>query len=113
MNGAKEGHGKIVYDNGIIYEGLLKGGKKEGEGKLSVNGVDIFEGNFANDCIEGQGYLKFFKYFVNSWYSCPKVLQNASYYGRFSNSGFDGMGTLFLNQKEKIVTKFSKGVPFG
>jgi hypothetical protein len=29
------------------------------------------------------------------------------------NNSFDGMGTLFLNQKEKIVTKFSKGVPYG
>jgi hypothetical protein len=42
VNGMKEGIGKVVYDNGIIYEGMLKEGKKEGEGKLSLNGVIIF-----------------------------------------------------------------------
>jgi len=80
---------------------------------LVLNGIDIYEGSFANDQIEGQGYLKFFKYFANSSCLCPKVLQNASYYGRFANNQLDGMGTLFLSQKEKIVTKFSKGIPYG
>jgi hypothetical protein len=41
------------------------------------------------------------------------MLEDASYFGRFSNDRFDGMGTLFLNQKEKIVTKFRGGVPYG
>lgn len=99
INGMKEGMGKVVYDNGIIYEGMLKEGKKEGEGKLSVNGVIIFEGNFVHDSIEGQGYLKFFKYFTHSSYGCPKALQNASYYGMFGGNQFNGMGTLFLNDK--------------
>ena len=44
---------------------------------------------------------------------CPKILEDASYFGKFSNNKFDGMGTLFLNQKEKIVTKFKLGIPYG
>jgi hypothetical protein len=30
IKGVKEGQGKLVYDNGIIYEGFLKAGKREG-----------------------------------------------------------------------------------
>lgn len=28
VNGVKEGYGKVVYDNGLIYEGLFKAGRK-------------------------------------------------------------------------------------
>lgn len=31
--------------------------------------------------------------------ACAKLLEDASYFGRFLNNKFDGMGTLFLNQK--------------
>lgn len=73
----------------------------------------VFEGNFVSDLMEGQGNLRFFKYFGHSSCPCPKLLQNASYFGTFSNNQFNGMGTMFLNEKEKIVTKFRKGEPSG
>jgi hypothetical protein len=98
VNGLKEGRGRVVYDNGMNYEGELKQGRRIGEGKITLNGIDIFEGQFVNDMIDGQGYLKFLRFFTNSS-QCPKVLQDASYFGRFTNNNFDGMGTLFLNQK--------------
>ena len=28
VNSVKEGHGRVVYDNGMIYEGLFKAGRK-------------------------------------------------------------------------------------
>ena len=48
--------------------------------------------------VDGQGYLKFLRFFVNPNQSF-KILQDASYFGRFNHNKFDGMGTLFLNQK--------------
>ncbi len=113
VNGIKEGFSKVVYDNGMIYEGWLRNGKKEGEGKYILNEVVIFEGNFSNDSIEGQGNLRFFKYFALSSFPCPKLLQNASYFGTFSSNQFSGMGTVFLNENEKIVSKFTRGEPSG
>lgn len=80
------------------FEGEFSHGKRYGEGKFTLNGIDVFEGQFINDRIEGQGYLKFLRFFA-SINQCPKILQDASYFGRFSNNNFDGMGTLFLNQK--------------
>ncbi len=61
--------------------------------------------------MNGQGYLKSLRFI--SEIQCPKMLEDASYFGKFQNNKFDGMGTLFLNQKEKIVTKFKSGIPYG
>ena len=61
--------------------------------------------------IHGQGFLRSLR--LISINTCPKMLQDAAYFGKFANNRFDGMGTLFLNQKEKIVTKFKNGIPYG
>ena len=80
------------------YEGQFKQGKKTGTSKITLNGIDIFEGSFSNDMIDGQGYLKFLRFFANPNQS-SKILHDASYFGRFCQNKFDGMGTLFINQK--------------
>lgn len=41
------------------------------------------------------------------------VFNEASYCGNLLENRLHGIGTLFLNGKEKIVTKFSHGVPLG
>ena len=38
----KEGYGKIIYENGIIYEGMLKKGLRTGDAKMNLNGVEIY-----------------------------------------------------------------------
>lgn len=82
----------------MSYEGEFKNGKKVGNSKITLNGIDVFEGHFENDSINGQGYLKFLRFFTKS-NECSKIFQDASYFGRFCDNRFDGMGTLFLNQK--------------
>ena len=44
---------------------------------------------------------------------CPPVFNEASFCGNLSNGLLHGVGTIFLNQKEKIVTKFKAGMPMG
>lgn len=45
--------------------------------------------------------------------NCPSIFNEASYCGNLSENRLHGIGTIFLNSKEKIVTKFSSGVPIG
>lgn len=45
--------------------------------------------------------------------SCHAIFKEASYCGSLQDNRPHGIGTIFLNSKEKIVTKFSQGVPMG
>lgn len=45
--------------------------------------------------------------------NCPALFKEASYCGNLHEGKLHGIGTIFLNPKEKIVTKFSEGCPIG
>ena len=45
--------------------------------------------------------------------SCPEVFNEASFCGNISENKLQGIGTIFLNSREKIVTKFGGGCPIG
>jgi hypothetical protein len=36
------GQGKLLYQNGCIYEGEFKEGVRWGRGRLSLNGISIY-----------------------------------------------------------------------
>ena len=60
--------------------------------------------------IHGEGYLKSLRCLsVN----CPGLFNEASYCGNMSEGRMNGIGTIFLNPREKIVTKFVQGLPVG
>ena len=46
-------------------------------------------------------------------YNCPPAFSEASYCGNLASNRLHGIGTIFLNPREKIVTKFANGVPTG
>jgi len=75
-----------------------------------MNGISIYEGEWYQDRLHGEGYIKSMKYLSGA---CPPVFSEASYCGNMHDSKLQGIGTIFLNQKEKIVTKFSGGCPVG
>lgn len=54
-NGAYQGHGVFVYENGDLYEGNYEKGLKEGDGKFTFSNGDYYEGGFHKDKFEGQG----------------------------------------------------------
>ena len=49
---------KINYNNGDIYDGILKKGKKN-KGIMKYNNGDEYEGNWKNEMKEGEGRMKY------------------------------------------------------
>ena len=56
-NSYLHGTGKIVWDNGMTYEGQLDMSKKHGYGILN-NGNSVYYGDFRNDIADGYGRLE-------------------------------------------------------
>ena len=108
--GRREGRGKLFYRNGVVYEGSFKDHMRHGRGCLLMNGISIYEGEWREDQLEGEGYIKSMRFMSGG---CPSVFNESSYCGNLSNGRFHGIGTIFLNSKEKVVTKFNCGQPVG
>lgn len=59
VNGVREGKGRLVLENGDIYEGNWENGKKSGHGiYLFANGIK-YNGNWSEDLMHGDGSLIF------------------------------------------------------
>jgi hypothetical protein len=52
--GVPFGRGKLVMENGAIYEGDIRYGKANGVGRL-LNGGYIYQGGFKDDLKHGEG----------------------------------------------------------
>ena len=108
---------KRIYDNGDIFEGILKKGKekdkeimkykngnkysgnfkndlKEGYGIMKYNNGDIFDGNFKNDKKEGKGIL------INS---------QGKYECNWENNEINGYGKIYYNNKYIFEGNFKNG----
>ena len=57
LDGFREGHGKMSYHSGTIYEGEHSRGDREGDGKVSYQNGSIFEGQFLKGKPDGFGKL--------------------------------------------------------
>lgn len=57
VNYRMNGEGKLVYDNGDVYEGGFKNGVFEGQGKFVSNKGWTYEGAFKNGLADGKGTL--------------------------------------------------------
>jgi hypothetical protein len=104
------GKGKLIYDNGFEYDGNFVQNYRHGIGTVGLNGIVFYEGQWSLDELSGHGYVKSMKNYSDC---CPKPLSEASYCGQLLQNKFHGMGTLFINQNEKFVSKFVHGVPLG
>ena len=49
--------GKILYRDGVIYEGQWNSGIRHGIGKFTYSNGNIYEGNFVNDNMHGIGKM--------------------------------------------------------
>lgn len=79
VNGLREGKGKLVLENGDIYEGNWKNGKKSGHGiYLFANGIK-YNGSWNEDLMDGEGSLIF-----------P---DSRKYYGNITKGKITGYGT--------------------
>lgn len=77
-DGDKHGQGRLVEENGGVYEGSWEYGTRQGKGSQFYPNGDVYEGQFKNGRPHGRGKHTF---------------SNGSYYaGDFENSCFHGYG---------------------
>jgi len=77
--GLKEGKGRLVDDQGNVYEGDFKNDKKNGIGKMIFSNGDIYEGGWADDQRHGNATQ-------THWNN------SASYTGGWRNNACHGVG---------------------
>jgi hypothetical protein len=87
VDGKKEGKGKMVYQNGGIYEGEWKNDKRDGFGKMIYKTGSSYEGGWKDDKIDGIGTI---------------ADKDGSYSGNFVNNQKHGIGTIYDKSGEKV-----------
>jgi hypothetical protein len=86
-----------------MYEGQLFNFKKKGEGKLIFNNGDVYEGFFKNDNFEGKGIFKkksrslVLKSFQNA--TEPESEDFISYEGEWKHGKRHGKGKMIYNSQ--------------
>ena len=56
-DGLANGLGKCEYADGAVYEGKFKNGQRHGRGKMTYADGDVYEGEFENDERHGRGKM--------------------------------------------------------
>ena len=80
-NGNIHGKGKITFVNGIVYQGEFRSNRIEGKGRLEYSPAEVYEGNFVN--FEKTGFGKY-----------TNTEQGIVYEGEWLNDQFHGKGQL-------------------
>ena len=95
FDGLRDGKGKLVLENGDIYEGHWREGRKEGHGiYVYANGIK-YNGTWKNDKMDGFGSLIF-----------P---DGSSYYGEFEDGAISGNGTFKYADKAEYSGEWKNG----
>ena len=95
FDGLRDGKGKLVLENGDVYEGHWREGKKEGHGiYVYANGIK-YNGTWKNDKMDGYGSLIF-----------P---DGSSYYGEFEGGSISGTGTFKYADKAEYSGEWKNG----
>ena len=84
-NGFFTGWGRIIYNNGQVFEGKYENGKLNGKGVYKYQDV-LYVGDFMNNIRQGKGVL---------------ITKNFRYHGQFNMGKIDGYGKIiFYNDKD-------------
>lgn len=95
FDGLRDGKGKLILENGDVYEGHWKEGQKDGHGiYVYANGIK-YNGTWKNDKMDGYGSLIF-----------P---DGSSYYGEFENGAISGNGTFKYADKAEYSGEWKNG----
>ncbi len=95
FDGLRDGKGKLILENGDVYEGHWKEGRKEGHGiYVYANGIK-YNGTWKNDKMDGYGSLIF-----------P---DGSSYYGEFEDGAISGNGTFKYADKAEYSGEWKNG----
>ena len=95
FDGLRDGKGKLVLENGDVYEGHWREGQKDGHGiYVYANGIK-YNGTWKNDKMDGFGSLIF-----------P---DGSSYYGEFEGGAISGTGTFKYADKAEYSGEWKNG----
>lgn len=103
VTGTPHGQGKMVWDNGNVYEGNWKDGLINGQGKMVWNNGDLYEGNWKDGQYNGQGKVQWSNGDVyegewqNGLYHGQGKLRwkdGNTYEGAFQNGSANGYGVM-------------------
>ncbi|XP_050892152.1 protein ACCUMULATION AND REPLICATION OF CHLOROPLASTS 3, chloroplastic isoform X3 [Lathyrus oleraceus] len=70
QGGIPEGKGRLVLQDGNIYDGLWHTGKRSGPGTFYFKNGDMFQGSWRDDAMHGKGWFYFHtgdRWFANFW----------------------------------------------
>lgn len=93
------GYGKLVRNDGEVYEGEWKYGKKDGKGTYTFANGERYEGAWRGGIMQGYG-----KYFWDD---------GSIYEGQFRNGVIDGKGTITWEDGEIYTGNFVGEKKFG
>ncbi len=89
------GFGKVIFENGDIYEGNWVNGKKEGKGTFTYTNIGIYTGQYANDVRSGKGKFSF--------------LNGDIYEGSWVDDKIQGQGTYTFKSGETYIGQYANG----
>ena len=93
VDGVRQGHGKMTYDNGT-YDGEWLNDKKNGEGKYTWNDGRIYEGGYLDDVRSGCGTFY-------GWEDLTRGYKG-TYYGESKNDKFNGSGHFVFDNGDEF-----------
>ena len=98
LNNLLHGLGKLIYNDGSVFEGIWEYGKKK-EGKQTNKDRSVYSGQWLNDNYHGTGK------FTSE--------QNNIYTGTFVNGKYEGQGTMQYNDGSKFSGEWKYGSEAG
>ena len=120
----KEGaasYGKVLFKNGDVYEGEVKGFKRNGRGVNKYNDGYVYEGMFVDDCREGEGKLVKGKYcYEGTWKRDKKegngfeLMENGEKYcGEYRNGMKEGNGVFIFKNGDSYKGEWKRDLMDG
>ena len=95
-DGLFQGHGKLTFFNGDVYEGSFLNGYRSGTGRYTYINGDIYEGRFKNGCKDGKGVYRY-------------QASGAVYEGSYVNDRRHGHGTYIYPNGGKYIGEYING----
>ena len=105
-----KGHGRFVWENGNIYDGLWKEGKQDGNGNFTFENGDKYKGHYTEGKRSGYGTYtwKSGNYYVGSWKE-DKMSGKGKFHWAKDGGTYEGMFN--EDQISNTETEFSVETP--
>lgn len=96
----RHGNGKIIYNNGDVYNGEWVNNLKSGYGIYQFSNGNVYEGKFSSDFPNGEGKIVYERYEINGI---------KSYKGSFRDGKYNGIGVIEYEDGSFLESVFHYG----